>query len=107
MFNAKKMKVLALVLTVMISMSSVAMAAYVYESRYGHNTLKQGHTGDYVRNLQTDINTTGDGYCGTPDGIFGSGTKGGVIQYQSKNGLTADGQAGYNTKMSLWNALWN
>ncbi|NLD03303.1 MAG: peptidoglycan-binding protein, partial [Clostridiales bacterium] len=67
-----------------------------------HNTLKQGHTGTFVRNLQTDINFTGGGNCGTPDGVFGPNTKEGVKQYQGNRGLSVDGEAGYSTKTKLW-----
>ena len=36
-----------------------------------------------------------------PDGIFGNGTKNAVINYQRKNGLSADGIVGYNTYKSM------
>lgn len=102
MMSTKKVKVFALVMVAILAVSSVAFAAYVYESRYGHNTLKRGHTGTYVANLQTDINATGKGYCGTADGVFGSLTEQGVKDYQDATGLSVDGQAGYNTKTALW-----
>lgn len=102
MTNVKKGNVLVLVMVAILAVCSVASAAYVYESRYGHNTLKRGHTGTYVTNLQTDINASKRASCGTPDGIFGSGTESGVKKYQTAKGLTSDGQAGYNTKMALW-----
>lgn len=98
----KKIRFLALVVAAIMMMSSVAFAAYVYESRYSHNTLKRGHENVYVLNLQTDINATKKAYCGTPDGIFGSGTESGVKDYQRKNGLSVDGQAGRDTKTTLW-----
>lgn len=41
-------------------------------------------------------------YCGAVDGIFGSGTRTGVEDYQRARGLSVDGQAGYNTKTTLW-----
>ena len=90
-----------LVVLVLTLVTGVASAAYVYESRYGHNTLKRGHRGTYVQNLQIDLN---DCYfdCGEADGIFGSKTEKAVRSYQAQRGLSVDGQAGYNTKTKLW-----
>lgn len=102
MKNRKYLVVMSLLVAVALSLSIVSLAAYIYESRYGHNTLKRGHTGTYVANLQYDINESGGGYCGAVDGIFGSGTESGVISYQGARGLSVDGQAGYNTKTTLW-----
>ena len=102
MMHSRKVRFFALALVAVMAFTTASMAAYVYESRYGHNTLKQGHTGTYVQNLQTDINATGAGYCGVADGIFGSGTIQGVETYQGNRGLSVDGQAGYNTKTTLW-----
>jgi peptidoglycan hydrolase-like protein with peptidoglycan-binding domain len=93
----------ALIFTLLTVLVFTAVSAsYVYESRYGHNTLKRGHQGQYVTNLQIDINATGAGNCGTPDGIFGSNTEIGVREYQRNRNLSIDGQAGYNTKTKLW-----
>lgn len=105
MKNRKYLVVMSLLVAVALSLSIVSLAAYIYESRYGHNTLIQGHTGTYVRNLQTDINATGAGYCGVADGIFGLGTKHGVETYQGNRSLTVDGEAGYWTKTKLWNEM--
>lgn len=90
-----------LVVLVLTLVTGVASAAYVYESRYGHNTLKRGHTGAYVQNLQTDLNAVGFS-CGTADGTFDSRTESAVELYQGARGLSVDGQAGYNTKTKLW-----
>lgn len=103
MMRSKKIKFFALVLVAIMAFTTVAMAVYVYESRYGHNTLVRGHTGQYVSNLQADINQTGAGNCGAVDGTFGSDTERGVRQYQGARGLSVDGQAGHNTKTRLWN----
>lgn len=74
-----------------VPVTSAAMAAYVYESRYGHNTLKHGHEGTYVQNLQTDLNAYGFD-CGEADGIFGSKTEDAVEKYQGARGLTVDSE---------------
>ena len=46
--------------------------------------LKNGSTGDLVKQLQTKLGLT-------PDGAFGPGTEKAVKEWQAKNGLTADG----------------
>lgn len=100
---SKKLRLFTLVVAAVMMICSVAMAEFVYESRYGHNTLKRGHQNGYVLNLQVDINATTKGNCGTPDGIFGHNTEQGVMDYQRNTpGLDVDGQAGYNTKTALW-----
>jgi peptidoglycan hydrolase-like protein with peptidoglycan-binding domain len=103
MMRSRKVRFFALALVAMMAFTTAAMAAYVYESRYGHNTLKRGHSNSYVWNLQEDINdSSAAANCGTVDGIFGSGTEHGVREYQRIKGLSVDGQAGYNTKTTLW-----
>ncbi|MBR5960923.1 MAG: peptidoglycan-binding protein [Clostridia bacterium] len=104
----KKIKVFALVMAIMMILSSVALAAS-YSKRYGDNTLKRGHKNKYVKNLQIDINSTeddSDAWCGTPDGIFGHQTEVGVMDYQDYAGLDVDGQAGRNTKTALYKEVW-
>ena len=53
-------------------------------------TIKKGSKGDMVMALQYVIGVKADG-------IFGSDTKTAVKNYQKKNGLTADGEAGKKT----------
>lgn len=53
-------------------------------------TIKKGSKGDMVKALQYVIGVKADG-------IFGSDTKTAVKNYQKKNGLTADGEAGKKT----------
>jgi len=74
-----------------------------WQVRYGTNTLKRGHTGTYVTNLQTDLNKAGYP-CGTADGTFGSKTETAVKNFQSANGLNSDGQVGSSTKPVLYDA---
>jgi len=64
-----------------------------------HPTLRQGSRGDAVTHLQDHLNDRGYGL--SRDGNFGSGTAGAVRDFQSKNGLAADGVVGPAT----WNAL--
>lgn len=58
--------------------------------------LKNGSTGDLVKQLQTKLGLN-------PDGAFGPGTEKAVKEWQAKNGLTADGLVGEQTmaKMGL------
>lgn len=62
--------------------------------------LRQGSTGPMVEFLQNILQQLGY-YTGRIDGIFGSGTRNAVINYQRQNGLTPDGIVGQNT----WNSL--
>ena len=94
----------------MMLISSVALA-YNYSGRYSSSTLKKGHGGSnsphlkpYVANVQGDVNWSRKGDCGTIDGIYGSQTVKGVKDYQHGSHLSEDGQAGYNTKTSLYNS---
>lgn len=62
----------------------------------GSSVLKYGSRGSAVKSLQQDLNTLGYN-CGTPDGIFGSGTASAVKAFQRACNLSADGIAGSNT----------
>ena len=63
-------------------------------------TLKQGSTGEYVLYWQIFLNANGY-ICGLEDGVFGKNTKLAVMEFQSCNGLKADGIIGPKT----WNAV--
>jgi len=65
-----------------------------------HSTLRQGSRGDEVRLLQQLLKNKGY-YKGSIDGIFGSGTRNAVVQFQRAAGLSADGIVGTKT----WSAL--
>ncbi len=59
-------------------------------------TLRRGDRNVYVTYLQQKL--TSKLYpLGTPDGVFGAKTQNAVIEFQSENGLTADGIVGANT----------
>ena len=62
--------------------------------------LKQGSTGAQVKTLQTKLINWGY-MTGKADGIFGAKTKAGVILFQKKNGLVADGIVGTKTAQAL------
>jgi hypothetical protein len=67
-------------------------------------TLKQGCSGDDVRQLQETLNKLGF-KCGNPDGIFGAKTKTAVMAFQSAYGLRADGIVGEQTRTAIRQAL--
>ena len=63
------------------------------------NLLVEGSFGSGVEYLQTVLN--GMGYTIKVDGFFGLNTKDAVMDFQKKNGLTADGVAGPKTFAKL------
>jgi predicted chitinase len=67
---------------------------------YPGSALRQGSKGDAVETLQQQLVTLG--YQIGVDGNFGPGTRGAVVDFQGKNGLTNDGICGPAT----WAALW-
>ena len=62
-------------------------------------TLKLGSKGGNVRTLQTFLNK--GGYSLKVDGDFGKATLAAVKDFQGKNGLTADGIVGQNTRAKM------
>ena len=58
--------------------------------------LRYGSQNEAVRQLQQDLTTLGY-YTGTVSGHFGSRTEAAVMDFQRKNGLTADGVVGAKT----------
>lgn len=64
-----------------------------------HLLLRQGQTGANVKALQYLLVYHGANI--STDGIFGSGTKTAVVNFQSSQGLAADGIAGQNTLSRL------
>lgn len=61
---------------------------------------KMGSTGDEVKSIQSVLKEKGY-YSGNVDGIFGTGTKNAVKQFQSDAGLSADGIVGEKTLKAL------
>ena len=64
-------------------------------------TLREGDRGEEVKQLQQLLKNTGY-YGAAIDGIFGSGTRNAVVQFQKASGLSADGIVGAQT----WSALY-
>lgn len=62
--------------------------------------LQEGGTGEAVRSLQQLL--AAKGYSLSADGIFGPKTKQAVVQFQKKQGITADGIVGEKTMARLW-----
>ncbi|MCM1542112.1 MAG: LysM peptidoglycan-binding domain-containing protein [Blautia sp.] len=71
------------------------------------SVLRQGSKGSDVITLQYLLNVSAEFYPYVPsvdqDGIFGSGTRQAVLDFQSAMGLNADGIVGANT----WRALYD
>ncbi len=63
-------------------------------------SLSWGSKGAEVRQVQTKLKQWGY-YAGPVDGVFGAGTYRAVVQFQRKNGLTADGKVGPGTRKAM------
>ena len=64
-------------------------------AKYYSSTLQKGSKGDEVKEWQTFLNSQGYGL--SVDGDFGDNTYKATLDYQTKNGLGADGIVGQNT----------
>lgn len=62
--------------------------------------LQGGSRGEEVKKLQTILNAVGYN-CGNADGIFGSGTRSALVNFQKAHGLTADGIYGAKSRAKL------
>ena len=67
----------------------------------GYPVLRVGSTGSDVSDLQARLTELGY-YTGTIDGRYASGTQQAVLEFQSRNGLAADGIAGRQTQDLLY-----
>ena len=67
----------------------------------GYPVLRMGSTGSDVSDLQARLVELGY-YFGTIDGKYASATQAAVTEFQSRNGLTADGIAGRETQDLLY-----
>ena len=85
---------IAVLMVLVILISAMLPAAVLAEN------LRYGSRGDKVKELQQKLKRWGY-YTGSIDGIFGSGTKAAVKNFQKKNGLTADGIVGPKTAAAL------
>ena len=62
-------------------------------------TLRRGDTGDDVKAIQELLNKKGAKLVA--DGVYGRGTIAAVMDFQRRNGLVADGEAGRATRKAL------
>lgn len=67
--------------------------------------LERGDSGSAVTELQKQLKKLGFEVVGTADGEFGKNTEKAVMDFQKKNGLTADGVVGMNTRRELEEAI--
>jgi peptidoglycan hydrolase-like protein with peptidoglycan-binding domain len=63
--------------------------------------MLEGQTGTCISLLQLSLNETGAGYGLPVDGEFGPGTRTALLDFQGRNGLGADGNAGEATISAL------
>ena len=82
-----------------VSETVAPVAASLYRPKYTRFRWSEGDKGDATREIQTGLNFLGYGL--EVDGRFGPRTTAAVIDFQSKNGLNADGVVGEYT----WAAL--
>jgi len=84
------------------SASSAAMTASASDTAKpaAYRTLKEGMSGEDVRQLQEGLSNAGF-MDSLPDGKYGAGTKAAVTKYQKANKLKADGIAGDATQRKL------
>ncbi|HHV16881.1 MAG TPA: L,D-transpeptidase family protein [Gelria sp.] len=73
-------------------------------NHYTGRILKEGDSGDDVKQLQRDLKTLGY-YNSSIDGIFGPKTRQAVIAFQTHEGLVVDGIVGPYTYFALLKAL--
>ncbi len=71
-----------------------------YSDTAGSILLKYGSRGTQVKTVQTKLKKWGY-YTGSVDGVYGWKTRTGVVKFQKKNGLKADGIVGDATAKSL------
>ena len=69
----------------------------------GYPVLRMGSTGSDVSDLQARLIELGY-YTGSIDGRYASGTQSAVMEFQSRNGLVADGIAGRQTQDLIYSS---
>ena len=92
--SIRKFQVVLLVMLMTVLISTVAYA-YVGPD-LGTRNLRYGLIGGDVQELQTFLNNNMF-FVGLMDGIFGRKTENGVVGFQKKSGITADGIVGPQT----------
>jgi D-alanyl-D-alanine carboxypeptidase/Putative peptidoglycan binding domain len=81
-----------------VKAQAATVTAYAHGAKPGSRTLTAGASGDDVAFVQRFI---GAKWCGKDDGVFGPGTRAGVLDYQRMRGLAADGVVGSQTWHSM------
>ena len=94
---SKYRKKIILTVTVLLTVNFFALSMSQYASA---DLYKKGSSGATVREIQTRLKNWGY-YFGEVDGIYGSQTEKAVRYFQSKNGLSVDGQVGNQTLAAL------
>jgi len=94
---SKYRKKIILTLSVLLTLNFFAFALSQQASA---DLYKRGSSGATVREIQTRLKNWGY-YSGNVDGIYGSQTEKAVRYFQSKNGLSVDGQVGNLTLAAL------
>ena len=94
---SKYRKKVVLTLCVLLTLNFFAMALSQYAAA---DLYKKGASGATVSEIQTRLKNWGY-YFGEVDGIYGSQTEKAVRYFQSKNGLSVDGQVGNQTLAAL------
>jgi hypothetical protein len=83
----------------------VRVSGLEWEIRYGTMELNLGCSWTrYVKQMQIDLTALDYDTNGT-DGAFGSDTRDALIDFQTANGLTADGRCGPASKAALYVAI--
>lgn len=100
----KTLKTTAMVLVIAVLLGISGFTIYKVESDNARTVavavISQGSRGETVKLIQQKLKRWGY-YNGAIDGIYGSATKKAVKNFQSKNGLTADGIVGNKTLAAL------
>lgn len=79
---------------------SAGVPVHIKHDNAPFRVMKDGHVGSDVLMLQMMLKQLGY-YSGTPDGVFGSGTFKAVCDFQSDQGIYADGTVGWES----WNRI--
>ncbi len=85
------------------SSSSTSTSTNTYTNGKTNIYLRMGSTGDQVKILQNRLIYLGY-LSGTADGVFAETTEAGVVAFQKRNNLTADGVAGPDTLELLYSS---
>lgn len=99
--TSRKTKFIAIALFLLLIATFIVCVANISTDNVAEAAvLKQGSRGELVRQVQTKLIRWGY-MSGSADGIFGAKTKAGVVYFQKKNGLYADGIVGTKTARAL------